>query len=935
MSYTKRISTILAATLIAVLAGLVWLMTRPGPDGEVESVRSIAPDMIEIRGWALDARNRAQATRIFVTVNGRLAAQGEPSEVRGPYSFPTVFRIAVGHTFVQGGRSQIAAFVATKDGPRELRYSNGLAERYRDDLRAGGRQASDGTAGELGFGAEPRSDRITLLMDKSELATMAVDSAYRVRPATGTGRRSVIAGASAEGIVDGYRQAVRFGDPRAMAAAPDGETLFVIDSAAKTFRRVDVDTGLVQTVASYPPPSDFTLIAVADRTRFFAYDATRQQVVEVSGGNMSSLPAHDPAIGPLGWLAWADGRLYAIGSKQPVLTSWNGKTWATAIAFPNETAFDRFAVTGSDTVVLHSTTRGTWQPYRLSDKAPLGEAIQGPVARGIAPVGSTGRAIAYNGGAIYTVPTPAQWAQPAPLELFNVEGKPIGPTATTPAYKFPIVEEVTSLAVSMDDEDFIILDKANRRIIRLGANRWVDFDKKPTLALNSRQVIGPEYRATKPWGVNRIVWMSHSVYWDPAGDFTGNLAYSAPVRLEQMLNTDGPVRWEVLLTHLGGGSYYSDAYSRLNDILSTYGVDYVLVVVDLKNFLWFLQFAGLTIPVLVDADGIPVGVDVASNSKPISQRSYPPDVAALYEHILAAHGPNSAVPLMGPDTPGLGPFATGNFVRAWSEDAKLRTLLGNVYANLLRHLDAICRQNGARLILAMMPTNNFIATNEWLDSYRLGGAEKRYDVETMHRPFMQQLAAAGIDAIDVSYALMARQVAIFPFNGGGNHQTHLFHEAVATSLHDELLARGMISLAPQPARAPAAEKPEGLTARNKIFDYRDGRLMVLHDIWNGTDAEPPLQNVTDADFPRLLDLAMKDVETYISVRRVSPEDAKIDFVHVTAKDEYANLDFRSIRAAASMRIRIADMEAIKQMAAAGKWVDVMRLVEYQRGSRSY
>jgi hypothetical protein len=558
------------------------------------------------------------------------------------------------------------------------------------------------------------------------------------------------------------------------------------------------------------------------------------------------------------------------------------------------------------------------------------------VARGIAPVGSTGRAIAYNGAAVYTVPAPAKWERLAPLELFNVEGRPIGPTATAPAYKFPVVEEVTSLAVSIDDEDFIILDKANHRIIRLGANRWFDFDTKPTSALNSRQVIGPEYRATKPWGVNRIVWMSHSVYWDPAGDFAGNLAYSAPVRLEQMLDADGPVRWEVVLTHLGGGGYYSDAHSRLSEILSTYGVDYVLVIVDLQNFLWFLQFAGLSIPVAVDANGIPVGVDVASNSKPISQRSYPPDVAALYEHILAVHGPDSAVPLIGPDTPALGRFATGNFVRAWSEDAKLRTLMGNVYANLLRHLDAICRQNGARLILAMMPSNNFVATNEWSDNYRLGGTEKRYDVEAMHRPFMQQLAAAGIDAIDVSYALMARQVAMFPFNtAGSHHHTHLFHEAVAASLHDELLARGMISPAPQPARAPAAVKPEGLTARNKIFDYRDGRLMVLHDIWNGTDAEPPLHDVTDADFPRLLDLAMKDVETYIAARRVSPEDAKIDFVHVTAKDEYANLDFRSVRAAASMRIRMIDIETIKRMASAGKWADIMHLVEYQRGSRSY
>jgi hypothetical protein len=120
--------------------------------------------------------------------------------------------------------------------------------------------------------------------------------------------------------------------------------------------------------------------------------------------------------------------------------------------------------------------------------------------------------------------------------------------------------------------------------------------------------------------------------------------------------------------------------------------------------------------------------------------------------------------------------------------------------------------------------------------------------------------------------------------------------------------------------------PDSTNARNKIFDYRDGHLVVLHDLWNGTDAEPPLRNVTNSDFPRLLDLAVKDAESYIDAHGVSPKDARIDFVHVTTKDDYANMDLRSLRPVSSMLIRAADLQTIKQLAAAKKWDDVKRLV---------
>ena len=182
----------------------------------------------------------------------------------------------------------------------------------------------------------------------------------------------------------------------------------------------------------------------------------------------------------------------------------NGASWDSVMTFPKDAMFDRFAVTGADSIVVHSTRKGTWQPYRLSSKEPLAQAIEGPVALGIAPVGTTGRAIGYNGTALYDVPRPEKWAKPAPLELFNAEGKSIGPSAAVQTYRSPVVGDVTGLVVSNEDNDFIILDKSNHRIVRLGANHSLAYDKNPLSTFNSQQVVEQEICSVKPWGVNRI-----------------------------------------------------------------------------------------------------------------------------------------------------------------------------------------------------------------------------------------------------------------------------------------------------------------------------------------------------------------------------------------------------------------------------------------------
>ena len=53
-----------------------------------------------------------------------------------------------------------------------------------------------------------------------------------------------------------------------------------------------------------------------------------------------------------------------------------------------------------------------------------------------------------------------------------------------------------------------------------------------------------------------------------------------------------------------GVEFYTAAYDRLRAALATYGLDDVVVVVDLQNLYWMLQFDGFEAPAAFDASGM-------------------------------------------------------------------------------------------------------------------------------------------------------------------------------------------------------------------------------------------------------------------------------------------------------------------------------------------
>ena len=100
---------------------------------------------------------------------------------------------------ITGDRPQLAVFAATTKGIRQLNYAKDLAAQYDATIPVGRRDAKYAKASALQFGMEHRADRLTVLVARSELAEMATDSVYRAQAgaATNTGRRGIIAGASA------------------------------------------------------------------------------------------------------------------------------------------------------------------------------------------------------------------------------------------------------------------------------------------------------------------------------------------------------------------------------------------------------------------------------------------------------------------------------------------------------------------------------------------------------------------------------------------------------------------------------------------------------------------------------------------------------------------------------------------------------------------
>lgn len=746
-------------------------------------------------------------------------------------------------------------------------------------------------------------------------------------------RRQIVAGAGFQGKLDGFGLEAHFLDPLDMAWDSQGHALLVLDGEGGAVRRVSLDTGQVTTLWTLAdilennpdlPRIGYTRLT-AWQGKIYLLGANGASILEVDQGRARALPR--PAGGKLKNLidiaAGGQSLLLLNGADHSVrsLRLADGQARMDTLAsLPREGGYNLLCA-GPRVLWLASSNTGMLTALDANTGEVLLEPTKGPTLAGMAPL-PDGKAIGYNQGKLFQL-SPQPGNPVKPVKFFNRHGFTIGQESQPFEYIQNIFKAATRVVADANGEVYV-LDRPNKRVVKVGHNHDTASGLDP--ATNSRGLLGPEYSRHKPQGTNRILWLSHSVFWDPAGFlFSDNLAFGAPKHLEARLNDQLTARWEVMLLKVYGTNFTSFAYPALRKSLSDYQADYLFIFLDLQNFLWFLYCEGLAQPLLYDQDNIPTGVDASLLLVPFRERKYPAKLAKLQQYIMDNHGPGSSLPLM--DEKGLA--VTARLLRVWNSEQEFRDLLLDIYEDLFRGVKRLCDQKGVRLVVFVAPTTNFMADNEYADA-GLGGSEGRYDAIRCHAPIIGKLLAMGIESYDLTYDMLRIHTEFFPFNAPSHHRSYHFHEALAKSVHALASRYGILSQGPLPAAAALTDQDDEPTRpANKIYTPQPGSLLIVHDLWSeegqggvaGQGEHPKLES--------LVEIALRDVHEARKRRQFSATpEFRIEFVWVKGRDEYGDVDFRGMRRLASLTLKADQLEEAARLRQAGDWAGLKALLRY-------
>ena len=764
----------------------------------------------------------------------------------------------------------------------------------------------------------------------AELAAQRVDEQYR-RSASAVApsyENIVVAGSGAAGARDGVGLYAQFVDPVDLSLTPNGARLLVLDAGA--VREIDLETRAVNTVLTLETLVPFLPTSVRSFTRIVSigdgvllYAESANVLIHVRDRQPSVVT---PGPGAISDLVYAQGRVLALerGSGRVLAATSSDWKWQTVATFRSG-PFDVLSADGNRLVAMSRAT-GASAEFDLAANAPVlrSRTVAG-VEQIVFDAAHSRHLIVQSGRLAFIDRAGSPSGRPIPFELWNIQGKRLGRSDAPVGYQAGWFGPRIRVAIDETRNLLYIIDRDNRRVLRI-LNSSVGWRQEEG-AGNPRGYRSPDYSTQKSAGTTRILWLSHSVFWYPAGIESGNLALGAPRQLELLLNTTSPEagQWQVVNPAIGGTDFFTTVYSRARDALATYGLDYAVVVIDLQNLYWFLKFQGWRVPPAYDADGMPVGVDAELAEQAPLDRRYPEPLRPLAEHIATKlRAPSASVPLIDEK----GEIVDGTFFRIWSGDATFRTLLIDVYVKLLAGLERACAAAGVKLIVFIAPTSNFIAQNEWFDAYAIGGAEQPYDFEAVHRPILERLWSAAIPSYDLTYDMLARHPRLFPFNAASHHRSDLFHRAVAESIVAAARRFNLFSFAPAASRSPLGTPPAAAPQSDVVITPRDNVCFVLHDLWN---ARATSQTPRFAD---LLALGVADVERAAADRALACAEYRLSFVYIKNRDDYGIRDFRRIDAIASMTIAVEQLASIRaSMETSGANVDLERSVQFRWESR--
>ena len=775
------------------------------------------------------------------------------------------------------------------------------------------------------------SPELTLTADPARLISQRLDALYRdsARAAAPGYDVNVLVGSGAGGARDGFGLYAQLLDPVDISLSPDASRLLVLDAGAGSLREVLVEARQLATVAAFSSvqagKSVYVRVAAAPGGAFLV-DSNKQGLVFLgrSGEQRALMPMPDgPAA--VSDLVFDAGRLLVLdGTTGRLLEIVPGEwKWKRRAAVP-VTGLDRFCVDGNAFVVA-SSAGGRWFRFALDGTALGVNPGAGPVEQILCDRGLK-RYVALSAGKLLAVPSETFTASPVALEVSNIEGRRLGNAKAPYGYHTTWLSGATRITLDAQRNAFYVVDRNEKRVLQ-ALNSFVSWKYGP-LAGNSRGFYSPEYAPIKPAGTTRILWLSHSVFWSPAGVEDGNLAMGAPRMFEHVLNEHWPQagRWEVLNPGLTGIEFFTTAFPRTAMALQTYGLDHAVVVMDLQNLQWLFQFNGVRVPAAFDKSGAPSGIDAGLAAEPVLQRQYPKQLAPLMDYIRTNMvGVRSRMPLLNEQ----GDLEGGRFLPAWLQDATFRGLLLEVYLSLLRGLRQLTAEAGVQLTVLVSPTTNFVSQRDWVDAYGMG-TNGAIDFEAAHRPILEALWRAGIPAYDLTYDMLGRHPQLFPFNASSHHKSNLFHRAVAESAQAVVERFGVFDLRAQQARAPrsspaAAAAPAG----QAIITERGGVCYVLHDLWQGgrARAEAP-------GFAELLSIGVADVGAAVARAEYACQAYRITFANVKNRDDYGNRDFRDFEQLATMTITSDQLAMLaRAVETRADTPELHTAVQFRRGRR--
>ncbi len=768
----------------------------------------------------------------------------------------------------------------------------------------------------LHSGAAGTRARLAAPMSADTLAERRVTEQFRANAAAVSPQYDVttLAGSGAQGRRDGIGLYAQFNDPIDISLSPDGRRLLVVDDGGHDLRQIDTETRAVVTLTDWHGADARMFVlerAIAAADSMFLLSVAPHALFEAKQGTSRLLAPVDGGPADVTDVVYDNDRLF-------VLDGPSGRTferdpvnarWRQVAAFAPH-VYDRLTVDDNALVVV-SSAGGEWSRFDLNTGAPHGHFTAPRGVQQVIADTAHGRYLALAPEGVSAVG--AAFDALVPLPLWSIEGRRVGVADAPPGYRTSWLTGVTRAAFDARRNTLYALNPSAHRVTMMLSSfvNWKYGEKDPT----PRPSMSADYPAFKPAASTRILWLSHSVFWDPAGLEDGNLALGAPRQLEALLNTTAPQagRWEIVNPALTGMDFYTSVFPRGQAALRTYGFDHAVVVIDLQALYWALQFYGFTVPAAFDSAGMPVGIDAELAKQPMLDRNYVEPIRPLVEYMKTRmRAPSAPIPLLTAS----GALAPYQFLRAWTGDARFRSLLIDLYVKALAGLRKACDEAGVKLTVMLAPTSNFIAANEWVDAYAMGGTERPLDFETAHRPILERLWAEGIPAYDLTYDMLARNPRYFPFNAPTHHRSGLFHRALAESIAAVARRFDVLSLAPMPARMPRGDASASTaTQPNVVVTARGDTCFVLHDIWDAArKTAPPSQ------FADLLPLGVADVARNVAARTSSCAEYRVNFVYIRNRDDYGNRDFRGIEPVASMRVpvaRLAELEKAAHDRAAG------------------